>query len=232
MVRIAFGELIEEDLQASGVHPRQVKTKALSGGGLHRCVEVGPLVGASHEVGRAKPLRTVAPVCQLISPKRASSKAITFSGFPFSGSGARLCARSRRRSFFEGLLLLGVGLLVAGTSRLELDLAASEELADAIGVGVLDAVALSKELVGLRDGGDLPTLHDLLQILEGLWRDQFLSATLMHPALEQFLKSSHPVAGEPPLALTPGVAQRLGDLPQVEHSSDLRSLSILTRWNR
>ena len=117
--------------------------------------------------------------------------------------------------FFEGLLLFGVGLLVAGTSRLELDLAPSEELANAVGVRILDAVALSKELVGLRDRGDLPPLHGLLQVLEGLWRDQFLPATLMHPALEQFLKPSLPVAGEPPLALTPRVAQRLGDLPQV-----------------
>jgi hypothetical protein len=45
---------------------------------------------------------------------------------------------------------------VAGTTRLELDLASPEELANAIGVPILDAVALSKELLGLRDGGDLP----------------------------------------------------------------------------
>src|SRR5215212_11089613 len=149
-----------------------------------------------------------------MSPKRASSKPSPSEASP-SGSGARLSARSRRRSFFEGLLLFGVGLLGARATCLELDLAASEELADAIGVRILDGVALSKELVGLRDRGDLPPLHGLLQILEGLWRDQFLPATLMHPALEQFLKPSLPVAGEPPLALTPGVAQRLGDLPQV-----------------
>jgi hypothetical protein len=49
-----------------------------------------------------------------------------------------------------------VGLLVAGTARLELGLASPEELADAVGVGVLDAVALAQELVGVADRRDLP----------------------------------------------------------------------------
>jgi hypothetical protein len=41
---------------------------------------------------------------------------------------------------------LGVGFLVARTTRLELHLVSPEELADAVRVGVLDAVALSKRL--------------------------------------------------------------------------------------
>jgi hypothetical protein len=51
--------------------------------------------------------------------------------------------------FFESLLLLLVGLLVAGTARLELHLVTPQKLTDTVGVSVLDAVALSKELVGL-----------------------------------------------------------------------------------
>src|SRR5215208_2699023 len=69
MVGVAFREFLEEDLQASGVHPRQVKTKALSGRGLHRRVEVGPLVGASHHVGRANPFRAVAPRVPVDEPE-------------------------------------------------------------------------------------------------------------------------------------------------------------------
>src|SRR5918995_907805 len=69
MVGVAFGELVEEDLQASGVHPWQAKTKALSGRGLHRRVEVGPLVGASHHVGRANPFRAVAPRVPVDEPE-------------------------------------------------------------------------------------------------------------------------------------------------------------------
>jgi hypothetical protein len=56
-------------------------------------------------------------------------------------------------------------------------------LADGVGVGVLDAMALAQELVGVADGGDLPPLHGLLQVLEGLGRDQFLAASLARPAL-------------------------------------------------
>ena len=75
------------------------------------------------------------------------------------------------------------GLLVAGATGLELDLVTPEKLADAIGMSVLDAVALAKEPVGVADGGDLSPLHRLLEILKRLWRDQFLAAALMYPAL-------------------------------------------------
>ena len=95
---------------------------------------------------------------------------------------------------------------MARTARLELDLAPPEELADAVGVSVLDAVALPKEAVGLGDGGDLPPLHGLLQILEGFLGNQFLATSLAHPAIQELPKTALLVASEPPLALTPGVA--------------------------
>jgi len=104
---------------------------------------------------------------------------------------------------------------MARAVRLELDLASPEELADAIGMSVLDAVSLAQELLGVADGGDLPVLHGLLQILEGFGRDQFLTTALAHPALEKLLDAALLVALEPPLALTPTLAQRLGDLSQV-----------------
>ena len=72
---------------------------------------------------------------------------------------------------------------MARTTRLELHLASPEELAHAVRVGVLDAMALSKELLGLRDGGDLPTLHGLLEVRKGFFADQFLAAALADPAL-------------------------------------------------
>ncbi len=81
-----------------------------------------------------------------MSPNRASSKAKTFSGFPRWRSRIRPMVEAK---FFEGLLLLGIGFLVAGAARLGLDLAPPQELTNTVGVGVLDAVALAQELVGL-----------------------------------------------------------------------------------
>jgi hypothetical protein len=77
----------------------------------------------------------------------------------------------------------------------------------AIRVSVLDAMTLSKELVGLRDGGDLSHLHGLLEVLQSLGRRQLLATTLMHPALQKFLDPTLLIGGEPSLALTPGVTQ-------------------------
>ena len=67
----------------------------------------------------------------------------------------------------------------------------------------------------MTDRGDLPPLHRLLQVLEGLGRDQLLAAALAHPALEKLLQTALFVAREPPVALALGVAQRRGGLPQV-----------------
>src|SRR3712207_2558400 len=63
VVGVGFGKLVKEALQASCVHPGQVKAEALSlpswARAPHR--EVGPLVGAPDDVGWTKALRTVAP---------------------------------------------------------------------------------------------------------------------------------------------------------------------------
>src|SRR3954468_19136697 len=82
-------------------------------------------------------------------------------------------------------------------------------------MSVLDAVALAQELVGLGDRRDLPALHGLLKILEGFGRDQFLTTALAQPALEKLLDAALLIALEPPLALTPTVAQHLSGLSQV-----------------
>src|SRR5215212_3698993 len=99
MVGVAFREFVEEDLQASVVHPRQVKTKALSGRGLHRCVQVGPLVGASHHVGRAKSFRAVAPRVPVDEPETRLVEAITFRGFPFWQWRSLICSISPAKFF-------------------------------------------------------------------------------------------------------------------------------------
>src|SRR5215216_1123647 len=61
VVGVSFRESVEETLQASCVHPGQVKAEALSRCGLEGCIEVGPLVGTPDDVGWAKPLRRVSP---------------------------------------------------------------------------------------------------------------------------------------------------------------------------
>src|SRR5215216_7321279 len=61
VVGVGFGELFEETLQASCVHPGQVKAEALSRCGLECRIEVGPLVGAPDDVGWAKAFGTVSP---------------------------------------------------------------------------------------------------------------------------------------------------------------------------
>ena len=63
-------------------------------------------------------------------------------------------------------------------------------------------MSFAQELVSLPDRGDLSLLHGLLQLLEGFGRDQLLAPTLTYPALEKLLRSTLPVAREPPLTLT------------------------------
>src|SRR3712207_5677009 len=81
MIGVGFGELFEEALQAPTVHPRQIQAEVLSRCGFERRIEVGPLVGAPDDVGRTKAFGAVSPaVPVLMRPKRASSRARTFSG--------------------------------------------------------------------------------------------------------------------------------------------------------
>jgi hypothetical protein len=61
VLRIGFREPFEETLQAPTVHPRKIKAEALSRCRLERSIQIGPLVGSSHDVGWTKPLRTVSP---------------------------------------------------------------------------------------------------------------------------------------------------------------------------
>ena len=99
-------------------------------------------------------------------------------------------------------------------SRLELYLAAPEKLPHTIGVGVLDA-SIAQEPMSLRDGGYLTPFHGLLEFFEGFGRNQLLTTALFHPAFEQLLQTTLSVAGEPSLALAPGVAQSVRCLSQV-----------------
>jgi hypothetical protein len=127
-------------------------------------------------------------------PKRASSKARTFSGL--SGSG-RLSSLTLPANFFESLLLLGVGLLVTLPARLELYLAAPEKLSYAVGVRVLYA-AFAQEPMSLRDGGYLSLLHGLLEFFEGFGRDQLLATALVYSAsLCAYLWPHSPLVGYP-----------------------------------
>src|SRR5215203_754445 len=69
LVGVGLGELFEEGLQTSSVHPGQVKTETLSRRGFDCRIKVGPLVGALDDVGRAKALRTVSPPVPVDEPE-------------------------------------------------------------------------------------------------------------------------------------------------------------------
>src|SRR5688500_16653734 len=71
VVGVGFGKLVKEALQASCVHPGQVKAEALSRCRLECRIQVGPLVGAPDDVGRTKPLWAVAP-CVPVDEAKAS----------------------------------------------------------------------------------------------------------------------------------------------------------------
>src|SRR5215213_5277324 len=122
-------------------------------------------------------------------PKRASSKARTLcSACRALGGhlGGLRPALPSRRSFFESLLLLWVGFLVPRAPRLELHLAAPEELTDAVRMRVLDA-SLAQEPMSLPDRGYLTPFHGLLEFFEGFGRNQLLTTAFVHPAFEQLL---------------------------------------------
>src|ERR687897_1613496 len=81
MIGIDLTEVPKELLETHPIHARQVEAETLARDGIECSVEVGPLVGAADDVGRTKAFWAVKRLlCQLISPKRASSKAKTFSG--------------------------------------------------------------------------------------------------------------------------------------------------------
>jgi hypothetical protein len=118
-----------------------------------------------------------------MSPKRASSKAITFTGFP-DASTALAPARASLvfpRNFLELLLLFSVGLLVARPARFEFRLATPQKPSDALRVGVMHA-PIPKKPMRLRDRGYLAALHRILHLRERLLRNQLRRTPLAHPA--------------------------------------------------
>lgn len=60
MVGIHLAEAFQECLETGAVQARQTKAKTLACCRIYCGVEVGPLIGAVHDVRRAKPLGTVA----------------------------------------------------------------------------------------------------------------------------------------------------------------------------
>src|SRR5215210_2783747 len=69
MVGVCFAQVLQERLQTKAVHARQVHAEALPAYRIYSRVEVGPLVGAPHRVGRAKTPRTIAPPVPVDKPE-------------------------------------------------------------------------------------------------------------------------------------------------------------------
>ena len=103
MIGVGFGDLFEERLQAPTVHPRKIKTEALSRCGFDCRVEVGPLVGAPEDVGWRKPLRTISPPVPVDEAKTRFIKGQNLSGFLSESRWPSSLSLSAK--FFESLLL-------------------------------------------------------------------------------------------------------------------------------
>lgn len=69
MIGVRLAKVFQECLETGAVQPRQVKAKALPRRGIDRGIEIGPFVGALHDVRRAKPLGTVALLVPVDQPK-------------------------------------------------------------------------------------------------------------------------------------------------------------------
>ena len=61
LIGVALGELLQEYLQASLIHPWQVHTETLSACGFESRVQVSPFVSAFDDIRWTEPKRTVAP---------------------------------------------------------------------------------------------------------------------------------------------------------------------------
>jgi hypothetical protein len=181
----------------------------------------------------------------LINPKRASSKAKTFSGFLLEEeeeeekeeeSCPSLSALTFSANFFwKPPLLFLVGLLVARPPGFQLHLLTPKKTSDTFGVSVMHSL-LQEEFVSLGYGGDLAPLHiaassSLGRLLGG--NELLGGATLVYPAHQKLLQTLLAIGDEPPLALTPAVSEGFGCLSEVRALLGLlRSLSILTRGKR
>jgi hypothetical protein len=60
MIGVSLGELLQEYLKASLIHPWQLHAEALSTPRLQRRVQVGPFVGAFDDIRWTEPKRAVA----------------------------------------------------------------------------------------------------------------------------------------------------------------------------
>src|SRR5215210_1412874 len=69
MVGVCFAQVLQERLQTKAVHARQVHAEALPAYRIYSRVEVGPLVGAPHDPGRAKTPRTIPPPVPVDKPE-------------------------------------------------------------------------------------------------------------------------------------------------------------------
>src|SRR5215467_6864389 len=80
-----------------------------------------------------------------------------------------MLALARRRSFFKGCLLLGIGFLVAASSRLPLDPMFLEEPPQGLAVLVDNAPLLLQVVAGILHGRDASCSHRLQQARPCLW---------------------------------------------------------------
>src|SRR5215218_3658886 len=60
MIGIRLCKMLQEHLKTGAIHTWQVNTETLACCGINRSIQIGPLVGALHYVGWAKPFGTVA----------------------------------------------------------------------------------------------------------------------------------------------------------------------------
>src|SRR5215470_7562494 len=80
-----------------------------------------------------------------------------------------MLALARRRSFFKGCLLLGIGFLVAAPPRLPLDPMFLEEPPQGLAVLVDNAPLPLQVVAGILHGRDVSCPHGLQQARPGLW---------------------------------------------------------------
>jgi hypothetical protein len=69
MLSICFAQVLQKRLKTQAIDAGQVKREALATGGIERCIEIGPLVGSSDDVGRAKAPGTISPSVPVDQPK-------------------------------------------------------------------------------------------------------------------------------------------------------------------
>ena len=69
MIRVSLGELIQEYLKTTVVHPWQVHTQTLPARGFESRVQISPLVSAFDDPRRTKPHRAVASPMPVYEPE-------------------------------------------------------------------------------------------------------------------------------------------------------------------